>query len=495
MNFSRRIGLFLALAPGGGFLVAAGGELPIPWPHGNPPTSTEIRTTAEHATLLDDRERVDEFLEAAEKGEDREHIFVLQSDIDFGLYDKDRMFRFGDSFFTHEFRKDDGYGAGPFAGPSAGLARVHTGVFGGRDTFSCAGCHSLGGPDGAGSPTQNAFVLGDGDSASSANVRNAPAVLGLGFVQALGVQMSYDLGAIRDAALAKAQQTGTDTTVDLVSKAVSFGKLTARADGTLDYKDVSGVDNDLIVKPFGWKGDVARLRRFAEEAARVHFGMQSHVLALGYQQDPDPARLGPGPNWFDPDNDGIQREVEEGTLTASAVYMEMLESPVILPPHDPALLGRWSNGMAVFEEVGCASCHVPEMPLGLSIWYENPDTTGGPPFELNLAVDGELPRSTSLVKLFSDLKRHDMGEGLADAHEAGPIGKSVFLTRPLWGLAESAPYLHDGRAATIPMAINAHGGEANKSREDWIALSSEDQKDLHVFLLSLTREPRVLVQR
>ena len=47
-----------------------------------------------------------------------------------------------------------------------------------------------------------------------------------------------------------------------------------------------------------------------------------------------------GPAWFDPDADGVSRELEEGTLTAGAVYLAMLESPVVLPPHDAKLRER-----------------------------------------------------------------------------------------------------------------------------------------------------------
>ena len=64
---------------------------------------------------------------------------------------------------------------------------------------------------------------------------------------------------------------------------------------------------------------------------------------------------------------------------------------------------------------------------------------------------------------------------------------------PLWGLAETAPYLHDGRAGTIPEAILAHGGEATKARDAFAALAPKEQASLHVFLLSLTRTPRARV--
>ena len=98
--------------------------------------------------------------------------------------------------------------------------------------------------------------------------------------------------------------------------------------------------------------------------------------------------------------------------------------------------------------------------------------------------------------LFSDLRRHDMGDELADANDdPDGIPRYEFLTRPLWGLAESAPYLHDGRAGTIPEAILAHGGEAAPARSGFEALDATQQQDVHIFLLSLSREPKLKVAR
>ena len=49
---------------------------------------------------------------------------------------------------------------------------------------------------------------------------------------------------------------------------------------------------------------------------------------------------------------------------------------------------------------------------------------------------------------------------MADGIEQGSASGSEFRTAPLWGVRASAPYLHDGRAATLEEAILAHGGEA-----------------------------------
>ena len=97
------------------------------------------------------------------------------------------------------------------------------------------------------------------------------------------------------------------------------------------------------------------------------------------------------------------------------------------------------------------------------------------------------------MHLFSDLKRHDMGPALATPGAAGDIPARVFLTRPLWGLAETAPYLHDGRAPTVQDAIVLHGGEATAARDAYLALDEQARASVRVFLASLSREPKLFV--
>ena len=53
-----------------------------------------------------------------------------------------------------------------------------------------------------------------------------------------------------------------------------------------------------------------------------------------------------------------------------------------------------------------------------------------------------------------------MGDGLKEDFESAEISNREFITARLWGVADTAPYLHDGRATTLFQAINAHGGEA-----------------------------------
>jgi hypothetical protein len=63
-----------------------------------------------------------------------------------------------------------------------------------------------------------------------------------------------------------------------------------------------------------------------------------------------------------------------------------------------------------------------------------------------------------------------------------------WLTPPLWGVADTGPYLHDGRAETLEDAILWHGGESELSRVAYSDLS-RSEKDLVVAFLSSLRAP------
>jgi cytochrome c peroxidase len=66
---------------------------------------------------------------------------------------------------------------------------------------------------------------------------------------------------------------------------------------------------------------------------------------------------------------------------------------------------------------------------------------------------------------------------------------SEWKTPALWGVADSAPYLHDGSAATLADAIQQHGGDAKIVRERYNALSPSDRAALLVFLGTLKAPP------
>jgi hypothetical protein len=417
------------------------------------------------------------------------------------------LFQAGEELFETELSVVRGFGHawGP-QGPK--MHRVHRGAKGGPDSFSCRSCHHRGGDDGAGEYNENALVGGDGERVSSALERNPPSLQGAGLLQILAAEVT----AVLQERLSGPLPT-EPTQIPLVVQDVDFGYVTRLPDGRIDASALRTIDPDLIVKPFGWKGTHSTLRRFSEEAFQVHHGMQSAVLAwqrLSFTTQPNQASAAtraimaafPGGDALDLDGDGSRIELTDSMLSAIAVYLTLLPLPVIEPPRAPDLLAAFRHGQATFQSLGCESCHKPMWLVDRPTWTERgeaqntafritvdlrKDIRNGPPLRNR---DAELPGYP--VLLYSDLRRHDMGKELSDP-EPPPgtpkpsIPPSYFLTRPLWGLADSAPYLHDGRAVTIADAIKLHGGEAAESRRKFLALPVESQRALLVFLLSLSR--------
>ncbi|MDB4956115.1 MAG: putative thiol oxidoreductase with 2 cytochrome c heme-binding site [Myxococcales bacterium] len=410
------------------------------------------------------------------------------------------LYETGRLLFEHAYTFEEGLAAGPSASP---FHRVQTDRRGGPETTTCTSCHFRNGPAGAGGVADNALILGDGDRVSSADARNPPSLIGAGVVQAIGDEMTAELAALRDAAIAR----GTNVDVELVTKGVSYGVLHVAANGHLDTKDVRGIDPDLVVRPFGWKGTAATINEFIAEAAALHFGIQSEDVVIRAAASNDPVMLGDGPP-EDRDGDGIPDELTAGQSTELAVYIASLETQIMKPheqpvdraqpsgPTEPYLVDEWAHGRAVFDQIGCASCHVPSLRLHSPAVTIRSPVTGGT-VSVDLTREAEAPRIAQdetgdyPVFVFSDFKRHDLGDANASKHPQHGIAPRFYLTRRLWGVGDSAPYFYDGQAVTIDHAIERHGGEAAFARDSWTALSRDDQSALRIFLTSLRRAPRL----
>ncbi len=104
------------------------------------------------------------------------------------------------------------------------------------------------------------------------------------------------------------------------------------------------------------------------------------------------------------------------------------------------------------------------------------------------------------VRMHSDFKRHNMGYRLKEtAHflsdpegdecDEGVAGSEIdncnFITMKLWGVADSAPYLHDGRALTLFEAVALHGGEAREVRDRFLKIGKKGQDAIFAYLGTL----------
>jgi CxxC motif-containing protein (DUF1111 family) len=278
----------------------------------------------------------------------------------------------------------------------------------------------------------------------------------------------------------------------------------------------------LIIRPLHQAGNVISIRQFSNNAFNHHHGMQSEER-FGLNADPD--------------GDGVVNELTTADLTAASLFQATLAVPGRVIANDPAIERANVMGEALFNKIGCATCHAtlpltadnnPGLPAGQPGWIyfePNPYNPATGPNSPNLrlgpvnypatapalAVDltsDELPlprlkpqRGVIMVAAYTDLKLHDISanskpatdpecEPLDQNQPAGSdaffAGNCKFITRKLWGFYnQGGAFMHHGKFTTAREAVEAHNGEALAQRKAFDALSTEDQNALIEFLKSL----------
>ena len=205
---------------------------------------------------------------------------------------------------------------------------------------------------------------------------------------------------------------------------------------------ISGVPNWIEMKEYLYERpgyveiNEKYIGRFGKKAAAYDLHQQT---AQAYNED-----IGISSSYEGYDtHSGLETdpEISDQTVQDVVFYLKTLKAPIQRNKNDEAILA----GKKIFNDVGCAACHRPEM------------KTGAAPIA---AI------SNKTFYPYSDLLLHDMGPGLDDGYTEGSAKTSEWSTPPLWGLglsknSQGGEYflLHDGRANSIEDAIILHGGE------------------------------------
>lgn len=263
--------------------------------------------------------------------------------------------------------------------------------------------------------------------------RVAPAVYGLGLLQAIAAQ---DIRARADP---------DDSDNDGISGRVN------------EVWDVAA--NRSALGRFGWKANQPGLR---QQNASAFLGDVGLTTTLFPGQNCPTVQVACSTALH-----GGEPEVSDHILDRVTFYTTTLAVPARRDWASPTVL----RGKKLFGELGCASCHTPRFITGVD-----------PDFSVV---------SNQVIWPYTDLLLHDMGEDLADGRPDHQASGQEWRTPPLWGvgLIERVNHhntlLHDGRARGMAEAILWHGGEAKSSRDGFRALSKAERADLVAFLGSL----------
>jgi cytochrome c peroxidase len=398
----------------------------------------------------------------------------------------------GKTLFRAKFNTADGAGRPAATGDSKPTPRRSAGNafqrIAGPDANSCAGCHNEPRVGGSGDFAANVFVgahLSDPltltTASSVTNERNTVTLFGSGVVEMIAREMTAELQDLRASAVSEASGGARPVVADLRAKGTSFGSLTAHPDGYVDYGNLTGVDFDLVVRPFGVKGVAASLREFTTFALNQHHGIQA-IERFGWERT----------GHRDFDEDGYETEFTLGQVTAMVLFQAALPIPNASDDRESLVPGRGH-----FEAIGCAVCHQPRTEL-LSSVFSEPGPFNRPgamsardtdhAVSIDLAVRSQGGRS--FVEMYSDLKRHVMCDReirhfCNEERRQDNVRPELFMTPRLWDLATSAPYCHRGDCTTLTEAILAHGGEGRSAREAFLGLPPPQQRELVDFLRSL----------
>lgn len=233
---------------------------------------------------------------------------------------------------------------------------------------------------------------------------------------------------------------------------------------------------------FGWKDQQASLLSFAGDAYLNEMGITNRLFPdevtklCNTASEPNDT---PGADGL-ADVDHFARFVR--ATKAPARDAQLAETPLA------------KEGSALFDKIGCVTCHVRTLttaPAGRKIngsTFTIPDALGAKAFHP-----------------LSDFLLHDVGtgDGIVMAMQEH-YGRSVYQiqwknfspeafastqnkirTAPLWGVRFRNRLMHDGQSFTLRDAILRHLGEANHATERFKKLKRDDQEAIIEFLKSL----------
>ncbi|MGG2023667.1 di-heme oxidoredictase family protein [Pseudomonas sp. S8] len=218
-----------------------------------------------------------------------------------------------------------------------------------------------------------------------------------------------------------------------------------------------------VMGRFGWKAGQPNLNQQNVHAFSGDMGLTTSLRPFDDCTDAQTA-CKQAPNGNGPDG---EPEVSDNILRLVLFYTRNLAVPARRGVNDEQVLA----GKNLFFQAGCQSCHTPQYTTAAN------------------AAEPEL--ANQVIRPYSDLLLHDMGDGLADHRSEFQASGRDWRTPPLWGIGLTqavsghTQFLHDGRARNLLEAVLWHGGEAQQAQQQVLSFNAEQRAALLAFLNSL----------
>ncbi|WNZ83171.1 di-heme oxidoredictase family protein [Pseudomonas sp. P108] len=218
-----------------------------------------------------------------------------------------------------------------------------------------------------------------------------------------------------------------------------------------------------VMGRFGWKAGQPNLNQQNVHAFSGDMGLTTSLRPFDDCSDAQTA-CKQAPNGNGPNG---EPEVSDNILRLVLFYSRNLAVPARRGVNDADVIA----GKNLFFQAGCDSCHTPKYTTAAN------------------AAEPEL--ANQVIRPYSDLLLHDMGDGLADNRTEFQASGRDWRTPPLWGIGLTqavsghTQFLHDGRARNLLEAVLWHGGEAQAAQQQVLSFNAEQRAALLAFLNSL----------
>ncbi|MGI8979571.1 MAG: di-heme oxidoredictase family protein [Pirellulaceae bacterium] len=280
----------------------------------------------------------------------------------------------------------------------------------------------------------------------------------------------------------------------------------------LKFPDISGRIPQVRIEKvgrFGWRGQTEHLSDFVLGACANELGLQVPTV----NQPMDPTR---------PDYRPVGLDLTQQQCDSITAFVASLPAPKFAAPDESEKARVAEFGRTVFRNIGCAACHVETVGPATQIYSDLLLHDMGPALADPVAAEHAFLQIERVPVSFSrgqsqesepnvpQQRGYSGGSGpppiqLVHIHQPFTATTAIrttfkhvpttitqeWRTPPLWGVAHSAPYLHDGRAATLLEAIALHGGEAKATTARFLELPTTERLALLEFLscLQVATEP------
>lgn len=333
-------------------------------------------------------------------------------------------------------------------------------------------------------------AFGDFSEGLLISPRVAPAMIGLGLLEAIPVEVLQSM------------EDPEDENSDGISGRISW------------VPDV--VHGGQSVGRFGWKASTPSVLHQSSGAYQADMGLTSRFFKDENCTSKQTACIEQAER---EKNTGDNPDISDVELASVEFYGRLLAVPQ-RRGYDPETK-TWDEeikrGAELFTQVKCDSCHVRYFKTGDAL--ESALGTVKNFSELVKTGENIAVLSHQDIWPHTDLLLHDLGgscepmaretaegeecdsgqacfwvqrcDGLADGRPAQTASGTEWRTTPLWGLGlvqvvnPQAGFLHDGRARTVEEAILWHGGEAEGSKNAFMELAASERSQLMKFLHSL----------